>query len=205
MISDLSARLRMLRDHGTFDGRGSSPDGRTLLSSVFCVSILAVGLLCACASPGSPTYTPIVAPPLGVELPATAISVSVQEILEQPEAFLGEFVEVQGLYRGAKEILDCEGYVTSPDEWILAPVGGPPIGVKNEFDGLLSSPSGPDGRAIRNTMKKKITVWGWVRLYDGPVGCPSTDLNGEPRPVATGQVWYIDAVKAQFLESVHVD
>jgi hypothetical protein len=176
-----------------------------MLSRILYLWAVTTILLCACTSSGPETYTPIVVPLPGMEVPPSAISVSVQELLDQPEEFAGEYVEVQGLYRGPKEQTGCEGEVTSPDEWILGSAGGRRIGVKNRFDGLLDSPSGPDGRAIRNTMMKKIAVWGWVRLYVGPIGCPTTGTDGEPRPMETHRVWYIDAATAQFLESVEVD
>ncbi len=69
----------------------------------------------------------------------------------------------------------------------------------------MSSPSGADGWAIRDTMLKKVPVWGWVRLYEGPVGCSGTNLEGTPIPLEIQQTWYIEAVQLQFLESIEVN
>ena len=51
---------------------------------------------------------------------------------------------------------------------------------------------------------KKAAVWGWWRLYEGPIGCGSFDLQGTPIPMQNQKSWYLDAVKLQWLESIAV-
>ena len=69
---------------------------------------------------------------------------------------------------------------------------------------MISDASDPSGYTVRNPLLKQVALWGWVRLYEGPVGCGGTGLQGTPIPMDTQQVWYLDAVQLQYLESIEV-
>jgi hypothetical protein len=111
----------------------------------------------------------------------------------------------------------CYPWFGPPPQWVLVSepirykdhvaINSPlSIKVKNTFDGMINDPAGLDGRAIRDTLMKQVKIWGWVRLYEGPMGCGSTGSEGTPIPPETKQkVWYIDAVKLQFLESIEIE
>lgn len=148
-------------------------------------------------------------------MPSQAIVVSVMDLSTHPEQYRDEFVKVNGLNAGYYKKPDCTPYFGPPTEWLLLsemPVykdniltNNPArIQVKNTFGGMTSSPSDLNGYAVRDTMLKQVAVWGWVQLYEGPVGCGANDLQGTPIPVDTQQVWYIDAVQLQYLESIEV-
>jgi hypothetical protein len=149
---------------------------------LYIISVLAISLCTGCTRTAqvtvTPLYTPIVSLPEGAVLPSQAIVVSVTDLSTHPEQYHDEFVEVDGLNAGYYEKPDCSPYLGPPTEWLLfseLPVykdniltNNPArIQVKNTFGGMISSPSDPSGYAIRNTILKQVTVWGWVRLYKG--------------------------------------
>jgi hypothetical protein len=162
----------------------------------------------------APLYTPIVILPESTDLPTEAALISLEELSAQPEKYADRFVEVHGLNAGVYARPACSPYIGPPTEWLLfaeptiykdnVAVNAPArIQVKNTFGGIISDPSDPlTGYAVRNTRMKQVAVWGWVRLYEGGVGCIPTDLQGTPIPPPTQRIWYIDAVKLQFLESI---
>jgi hypothetical protein len=186
---------------------------------LYVISVLAISLCAGCTKTAqltaTPLYTPIVSLPEGAVLPSQAIVVPVIDLSTHPEQYRDEFVEVNGLNAGYYEKPDCAPYFGPPTEWLLFSelpvykdnvlINNPArIQVRNTFGGMISSPSDPSGYAVRNTTLKQVAVWGWVRLYEGPVGCGGTDLQGTPIPMDTEQVWYIDAVQLQYLESIEV-
>jgi hypothetical protein len=183
------------------------------------ISVLTISLCAGCTKTAlvtaTPLYTPIVSLPEGTTLPSQAIFVSVTDLSTHPEHYRDEFVEVDGLNAGYYAKPACSPYFGPPTEWLLfselpvfkdnVPANNPArIQVKNTFGGMIESPSDPSGYAVRNTLLKQVTVWGWVRLYEGPVGCGATDLQRTPIPMDAQQVWYIDAVQLQYLESIEV-
>jgi len=148
-------------------------------------------------------------------LAITGQVVSITDLSTHPEGYRDEFVEVTGLDGGFYAKPDCSPYFGPPTEWLLlseVPIykdnileNNPDrIQVRNTFGGMVSSPSDPSGYTVRNTFLKQAAVWGWVRYYEGPVGCGATDLQGTPMPMDTQQVWYLDAVQLQYLESIEV-
>jgi hypothetical protein len=183
--------------------------------------LLAVAFSCqngSTAAPETPQsgavtapYTPVVILTPGTLLPPASVKVTVQDLVAQPEQYAGEFILVEGLNGGFYKTPECYPWIGPPTEWLLlsrptegqdGPRALPRIEVKNAFGGIISSPSGPDGRAVRNTMMKGVAVWGWLRLYEGPVGCQHMNAQGTPIPMETKRVWYVDAAQLQFLESI---
>lgn len=187
--------------------------------SLYFISVLTISLCAGCTKiaqvTATPLYTPIVSLPEGTALPSRARVVSITDLSTHPEGYRDEFVEVTGLDGGFYAKPDCSPYFGPPTEWLLlseVPIykdnileNNPDrIQVRNTFGGMVSSPSDPSGYTVRNTFLKQAAVWGWVRYYEGPVGCGATDLQGTPMPMDTQQVWYLDAVQLQYLESIEV-
>jgi hypothetical protein len=164
----------------------------------------------------TPEYTPIVMISKGTTLPSDGTLVSIEDLVAQPQKYADQFIEVHGFNSGGIAIPACSPYFGPPSEWALmaAPYisypGGaagyepPTIEIKNAFGGIVSGPSDLFGRAIYNVMMKKAAVWGWWRLYEGPIGCESFDLQGTPIPIQNQKSWYLDAMKLQWLESIAV-
>jgi hypothetical protein len=186
---------------------------------LFIIILLAISLCTGCVKiaqvTATPLYTPIVSLPAGTVLPSQAIVVSVADSSTHSEQYHDKFVEVNGFNAGYYAKPDCSPYFGPPTEWLLlselpafkdnVPTNNPArIQVKNTFGGIIELSSDPSGYTVRNPLLKQVTVWGWVRLYEGPVGCGATDLQGTPIPMEPQQVWYIDAVQLQYLESIEV-
>jgi hypothetical protein len=154
----------------------------------------------------TPLYTPIVSLPAGTVLPSQAIVVSVTDLSTHPEQYHDKFVEVKGINAGYYQKPACYPYFGPPTEWLLLSelpvsegtimINNPDrIEVENDFGGLIELFPKSGGYNARNPLLKQVAVWGWVRLYEGQVGCGGG---------ANLQVWYIDAVQLQYLESIEV-
>jgi hypothetical protein len=191
----------------------SSGFGLALASSAMVAA--SVGCVLRNSAP-TPLYTPIITPLEGTTLPLEAELVSIENLVAQPETYRDQFVEVRGINAGVYGKPDCSPYIGPPTEWMLlaepllykknVPINNPArIEVKNNFGGAISMQSDPaTGHTITNPLIKKVAVWGWLRLYEGGVGCVFRDLQGTPIPKEIQRVWYVDAVKLQFLESIEV-
>jgi hypothetical protein len=186
---------------------------------LYLICVLTITLCAGCAktapAPATPLYTPIVSLPEGTVLPSQAMVVSVADLSTHPEGYQDKFVKVNGINAGYYAKPACSPYFGPPTEWLLLselPISKDNImtnnpdriQVKNNFGGMISSPSDPSGFTVRNPLLKQVAVWGWVRLYEGLVGCGFTDSQGTPVPMDTQRVWYIDAVQLQYLESIEV-
>ena len=190
--------------------------------ATLCSVLLAISVSCASGQSGdlpiskaiTPVYTPMVMISEGSTLPSDAALVSIEDLAAHPTQYADQFIEVHGLNAGVYARPACYPRFDQPSEWLL--VTGPTthqnnvtyqpprIEVKNTFGGMVSDPTDLTGRAIRNTMMKQAVVWGWWRLYDGPLGCGSVNAQGTPIPPPNQQTWYLDAVKLQYLESIEV-
>ena len=52
-------------------------------------------------------------------------------------------------------------------------------------------------------MHKQLAVRGWVRLWEGALGCGYRNAQGTVIPQEpVKRVWYIEAVRAQYMESI---
>jgi len=175
---------------------------------LICVLTISLGAGCAktAPAPATPLYTPIVSLPEGTALPSEAVAVSVTDLSVHPEGYQDKFVKVNGINAGYYQKPACYPYFGPPTEWLLLselPVykdniltnNPDEIEVENTFGGLIEAFPNSNGYNARNPLLKQVAVWGWVRLYEGQVGC-----GGE----ANIQVWYIDAVQLQYLESIEV-
>ena len=189
------------------------------------VVLVLLALSTSCASNGvgglpssgavTPVYTPIVMIPTGTAIPSSASLVSIEDLVAHPEQYADKFIEVHGFNASVYAKPACYPLFGPPSEWLL--VSAPTIykenvavtfpariEVKNTFGGMISQPSDVNGRAMRSTLMKQAIVWGWWRLYEGPIGCGTTNLLGTPNPMQIQQTWYLDAVKLQYLESIEV-
>lgn len=155
-----------------------------------------------------PEYTPIVMVSEGTTLPSKSTLVSIEDLVMQPQKYADQFIEVHGFNEGGLGIPACSPYFRPPIDWVLSAgpyihyPGGeagyepPTIEIKNSFNGLALEPMSQYG------LEKQAVVWGWWRLYDGPIGCGGFDSLGTPIPPTQSiQSWYVDAVKFQWLES----
>ena len=186
---------------------------------LFIVCFVQLAILTSCSSAANeqisttttPEYTPIVMIPEGTTMPSDASLVSIEDLVTQPQKYADQFIEVHGFNVGTLEMPACSPYFREPIDWILMAgpyieyPGGeagyepPRIEIKNSFNGLVLDPMGQYGSI------KQAAVWGWWRLYDGPIGCGEFDSRGTPiPPTQTTQSWYVDAVKFQWLESIAV-
>ena len=194
-----------------------------ICTATLCSVLLAISVSCASGQggglPGSgavtPVYTPIVMIPAGTAIPSSASLVSIEDLVAHPEQYADKFIEVHGFNASAYAKPACSPWFGPPSEWLL--VSAPTvykenvavtfparIEVKNTFGGMISEPSDANGRVMRNTLMKQAIVWGWWRLYEGPIGCGFTNQLGTPNPMQIQQTWYLDAVELQYLESIEV-
>ncbi len=146
-------------------------------------------------------YTPIIVLPPGTLMPAGVLAVDLADLIQNPERYADKFVEVIGKNGLAYTRPACYPYFGPPTQWLLLADNGN-IQVRGPSTEAYSSPTGPDGRFVRDIWNKKLAVRAWVRLYEGGVGCGYQNGQGTPEAKDTKRVWYLDAVQAQYLESV---
>jgi hypothetical protein len=186
-----------------------------------CLVLLAISTSCASTENHrysknfTPEYTPIVIISAGTTLPSDGTLVSIEDLVAQPQKYADQFIEARGFNAGGLAKPACSPYFGPPSEWALMaapyihyPDGAagyepPMIEIKNAFDGIVGGPSDVYGRAIYNVMMKKAAVWGWWRLYKGPIGCEAF-IQSTPKAMQNQQTWYLDAVNLQWLESIAV-
>jgi hypothetical protein len=155
-----------------------------------------------------PAYTPIIMVSEGTKLPSKATLVSIDDLVAQPQKYADQFIEVRGFNAGGFAIPACSPYFGPIDHWGLlatpytAGYEPPMIEVKGFYGDMVNDWSVMKGGIMYNTMMKKAAVWGWWKLYEGPIGCWPTDFQGTSTP--NRQSWYLDAVKLQWLESIKV-
>jgi hypothetical protein len=190
--------------------------GYLLLAITGCVAVQTSFTGMQASVTGTLPYTPIVSLPEGTVGPTTARLVTIEQVVADPASYADEFVEIHGFNAGYYGKPGCYPYIGPPTTWVLVaapttyqngmPVDHPPrIEIKNTFGGMVDSPSDKYGYAIRNTHMKRVAIWGWVRLYEGGVGCQFQDALGTPAPLEAQKVWYIDAAQLQYLESIDVN
>jgi hypothetical protein len=144
---------------------------------------LAVGLLMAAAACSGPGGDLRGATPAGYIRPvanpltdATAEVVTIADLLEEPEMYEGQLLEINGIYHQRRVVVCSSRPQYSPARWSLSdgeervPVGG----VGENFENL------PSGRI-------EIAVTGrWLR-WQGPVGCG--------RQAQVTEIWYLDVLE----------
>ena len=183
------------------------------------LAILLLPVLTGCLAPGikpdglqasvtgNPPYTPVVSIPEGTTMPTEAKLITIEQFVADPASYLGEFIEIHGYNAGVYQLPQCSPYFGPPTTWVLTAephiienqiqISNPPtIEIKNPFDYIISHTWDENGSMVSNPLNKLVAIWGWVRLYDGIVGCRPTDVK---------KVWYIDVVQLQFLERIEVN
>jgi hypothetical protein len=111
-------------------------------------------------------------PPAFSPPPGPAAVVTVTELVDDPRAFAGQYVQVTGQFRPSI-VLVCDGLPRhSPVGWMLA-------------DGSAVIGAGGYDALIRSLLPEEltITVTGRWQRWEGPVGC------GKPAPIQ--ELWYL--------------
>lgn len=119
--------------------------------------------------PARPSPTPV---PLLIEREPTSLSLS--QLNENPEAYIGRFIQVSG----------SPTRLTPP---ACTPFNGPAIGWALVGDELQLNGQGYDRLLRQVAPEVEVTVKGIWRLYRGPLGCG--------KGPASGTLWYIDVTR----------
>lgn len=105
----------------------------------------------------------------------------VESILNEPQKYIGRYVGVRGINEGAFVIPACSPYRRSPGFWSISSAGK---SLK------ISEPINPTIFDI--PYGGNITVWGTVRLFEGPVGCVAYTVNKQEVEPPVEQVLYLE-------------
>ncbi len=130
--------------------------------------------------------------------PDPAIAVTIDALVAEPTRYANTLLVIQG-YAGPIACPACTPWIGPPVTWSL--ISGPKsqnmptqqaIEIKSAFPDE-AQPIIPDSFY----MKELITLHGWLRRYDGPVGCPGLDAQGQPQ-----YRWYFEAVQLDSTASI---
>ena len=127
--------------------------------------------------------------------PDPAFAVTIDALVAEPARYANTLLVIQG-YPDAIARPACDPWVGPPVTWSMSNEqqgsAHRSIEIKSAFpDG--AQPIIPDSFY----MKEQITLHGWLRRYDGPIGCPRLDAEGQAQ-----YKWYFEAVQLESATSI---
>lgn len=147
--------------------------------ALFCLAACLLAIIAACGGPAGDlrggTPAGYVRPVANAETDETAEMVAISALLESPETYEGEVLEVNGIYYQRQVVVCSTRPQLSPARWALS-------------DGEERIPAGGLDERLENlpSGQIEIAVTGrWLR-WQGPVGCG--------RQAQITEVWYLDLI-----------
>jgi hypothetical protein len=129
--------------------------------------------------------------------------VTIDTLVAEPLRYANAFLVVQGLYADGIARPACTPWIGPPIGWSLS---NGQKGLANHILNIKSAFPDEAQPVIPDSfyMKELITLHGWLRRYDGPVGCPGFDQQGHSLldQMEQQHVWYFEAVQLDSTASI---
>jgi hypothetical protein len=125
--------------------------------------------------------------------PDPAFAVTIDALMMEPARYANTFLVIQNVYSEPIARPACSPWIGPPITWAMSN-GQRSIEIKSAF------PDGAQPNIDDHFYERpQITLHGWLRRYDGPIGCVAFDQQGRSLldQMEQQQVWYFEAVQLE--------
>jgi len=122
--------------------------------------------------------------------------VPLEILLADPGKYRDQYIKLQAISYGGYSVPACYPYYGPPTYWRVG------LDINSYWDekSSIDITTFLGATILDPTTRKTVILWAWVRLYEGPLGCPQNDALGTPIPMEIKKIWYLETVHIQPIE-----